>query len=256
MGCFTGFNLDPNFENHVRELELGEKPSWVPLHPIDHIACRRTCSQCFLDDDLTEILINIHKNLKIRREQLFILIMDENTDREHRQEIRRIFKNKIGYDVVFNIAFDVPAVILIQNKGTILDSFFNGATKAFSRLILFTPSNDEILRAAARDRKIQVKTLDNFIYVEPRQIGPITLLGLAEHVKPSSEYDIPKDSDSVSVAEIHSDFDQLQPEIDPEAYDFDNSLEQSFPRPRTQEDELDVEHIKRNLHHDLNLFID
>ena len=178
--------------------------------------------------------------------------MDENTDSQHRWKIRDIFLDILGYNVVFNFAFDVPAVILIQNKGTILDSFFSGPTKASSRLILFTPSDDEILWAAARDRVIQVLTPDNFKCTQQEPICPQDIAFLAIEGKSSSQYNIPEDS----VVASESDIINNQPEFDPEAFDLDNLLEQRFPRPRTREAQLAFEHYKRHLNHDLNLFID
>ena len=188
----------------------------------------------------------------IKKEELFILIVDENTDSQHRWTIREIFLDILGYNVVFNFAFDVPAVILIQNKGTILDSFFCGPTKASSRLILFTPSDDDILRAAARDRVIKVLPPDYFKYTQQEPICPQDIALLAIEGKSSSQYNIPEDSNVASESDIINN----QPEFDPEAFDFDNLLEQRFPRPRTPEDELAVKHIKRHLNHDFNLFID
>ena len=111
--CYTGFNLDPKFENHVHELELGEKPLWVPMQQREHIACQETCNQCFIDDDLIQNLRNIHKKLGIKREQLHILIWDENKEGSHREVIKNIFREKIGYKVFFNFDYQVNIMIYI-----------------------------------------------------------------------------------------------------------------------------------------------
>ena len=145
------FNMDPDLEKHGHEIP-GQKPLWFTLRSKPHLLCSRlACRDCFLrNEQLMSRIVNIDTKLGVSMSDIVVIFQEPGSyiEADRCAQIKSFFEDRTGISrLKCNQEYEgmeADCVILIQNRGNIEESLSSGLSRAKSRLVVFSPLDQQL----------------------------------------------------------------------------------------------------------------